>query len=190
MLNATRCRRAWWPRPANDRGRVRTHVGQVASPIWQDTAGLQGHLLGQPAACTADTRRTGALYAALVKESQAQDTTFWRDSLQSQVYLGDENFVQRMQTQLHAQLQHDKQIPKAQRWSPQSWLAQCQGDRDQALYLAYRQGGMTMTQLGRESGLLVSHVSRLIATGSVALAERLARIAQACDIELPAQATG
>ena len=45
------------------------------------------------------------------------------------------------------------------------WLTQCQGNIDQALYLAYQQGGLTMSQLGRESVLSVSHVSRLIAKG-------------------------
>jgi DNA-directed RNA polymerase specialized sigma subunit len=91
---------------------------------------------------------------------------FWRDGLQSQVYLGDENFVQRMQAQIQPHQQQDKQIPKVQRRHIQSWsawLAECQGDRDQALYLAYQQGGMTMTQLAKESGLSISHVSRLIA---------------------------
>ena len=56
--------------------------------------------------------------------------------------------------------------PKVQRQRKQNWptwLARCHGDRDQALYQAYQQGGMTMTQLSRESGLSISHVSRLIA---------------------------
>ena len=101
-----------------------------------------------------------------MEQSQAQDATFWCDALQGQVYLGYENFVQRMQAQMQAHQQHDKQIPKAQRRRRQSWeawLKECQGDRDQALYLAYQQGGMTMPQLARDSGLSVSHVSRLIA---------------------------
>lgn len=76
-----------------------------------------------------------------------------------------------MQAQMHAHQQHVKQIPKVQRQRPKNWLAwlaDCHGDRDQALYLAYQQGGMTMTQLGRESGLSASHVSRLISKAGVA----------------------
>jgi putative transposase len=144
----------------------RAHVGRVATPLWLDSAGLHGYLLGHPVASAADTRRACERYAALVEESQAQDSTFWRDALQSQMYLGDEAFVQRMQAQMQSHQQQDKQIPKQQRRRPQSWsawLAQCHGDRDQALYQAYQQGGMTMTELGRECGLSVTHVSRLIA---------------------------
>ncbi len=37
-----------------------------------------------------------------------------------------------------------------------------QGDRHQALYLAYQEGGVKVTQLGRETGLSASHGSRLI----------------------------
>ncbi|MCX6016397.1 MAG: transposase, partial [Chloroflexales bacterium] len=95
------------------------HVGQAATPPWLDTVGLHGYLLGHSVTSAADTRFACARYAGLVEQSQAQDTTFWRDGLQSQVYLGDENFVQRMQTQIHAHQQHDKQIPKAQRRPPQ-----------------------------------------------------------------------
>ena len=149
----------------------RAHVGQAATPPWLDTVGLHGYLLGHSVTSAADTRRACARYAELVAQSQAQDTTFWRDALKNQVYLGDENFVHRMQAQMQTHQQHDKQIPKTQRRSPQSWsawLAQCQGDRDQALYLAYQQGGMTMSQLGTEAGLSVSHVSRLIAKGEKA----------------------
>ncbi len=116
-----------------------------------------------PVASAADTRHACARYAALVENSQARDATFWRDALQNEVYLGDENFVQRMQAQIHALHQHDKQIPKVPRRRTQSgsvWLAQCRGDRDQALYPAYQQGDMTMTPLGCESGLSDSRVGR------------------------------
>ena len=143
-------------------------MGQAATPPWLDSAGLHGYLLGHSVVSVVDTRRAGRRYAELVEQGQAQDATFWRDALQSQVYLGDENFVQRMQAQIQPHQRQDKQIPKLQRQRPQNWsawLAQCDGDRDQALYLAYQQGGMTMTQLGRESGLSVTHVSRLIAKG-------------------------
>jgi putative transposase len=72
----------------------RAHVGKAATPDWLDSAGLHGHLLGHTVASAADTRRACAKYAALVKENQAQDSTFWRDALRDQVYLGDEKFVQ------------------------------------------------------------------------------------------------
>ena len=39
----------------------------------------------------------------------------------------------------------------------------CNADRAQALRLAYREHGITMTSMARELGLSVSRVSRLIA---------------------------
>ncbi len=87
---------------------------------------------------------------------------------QSQIYLVDENFVQRMQAQMNVHQQQDKQMPNLQRQRRQSWtawLAQCHVDRDQARYQAYQDGGITMTPLGRESRLSISHVSRLISKG-------------------------
>lgn len=144
----------------------RAHVGQVVTPPWLDSMGLHSYLLGHSVVTAADTRRACRRYAELVTQAQPQDATFWRDALQSQVYLGNENFVQRMQAQMQSRRQQDKQIPKVQRRYMQSWsawLARCHNDRNQALYQAYQQGGMTMTQLARESGLSISHVSRLIA---------------------------
>jgi hypothetical protein len=44
----------------------------------------------------------------------------------------------------------------------------CNGNRNQALVLAYREGGLTMTALAAILGLSVSHISRLIAAGEVA----------------------
>jgi hypothetical protein len=52
-------------------------------------------------------------------------------------------------------------------------LAQCDGERDRALLMAYRMCGMTMTVLAQHTGLSVTHVSRLIA-----MKERQARTAQ------------
>jgi putative transposase len=156
---------------------VATGLGPVTVPMWVtppwlDSAGLHGYLLGHSVVTAADTRRACGRYAALLEQNQANDAKFWRDALQSQVYLGDENLVQRMQAQMQPHLQQDKQIPNVQRQRTQNWpawLAMCNGDQGQALYQmpyqAYQQGGLTMTQLGRESGLSISHVGRLIAKG-------------------------
>ncbi len=57
-------------------------------------------------------------------------------------------------------------VPKAQRVPAQSWdghLRSSHGDRNAALFCAYRSGGFTMTRLAALAGLSVSHVSRLIA---------------------------
>jgi putative transposase len=58
------------------------------------------------------------------------------------------------------------EIPLVQRRAAPAGLAAFMArheGRDDALHAAYRQGGMTMTQLARDSGLSVSRVSRIIA---------------------------
>jgi len=58
-----------------------------------------------------------------------------------------------------------REIPKVQRGNPsslQQWLATC-GSREEALYRAYTESGLSMSALAAELGLSVSRVSRLIA---------------------------
>jgi len=40
---------------------------QVACPVWLDTEGLHGYLLGRPANGSADSKRAARLYAKLVE---------------------------------------------------------------------------------------------------------------------------
>ena len=137
----------------------------MPTPDWLDSAGLHGHLLGHTPAGAQDRLRAARRYAALVSEPHAHDASFWKDALRAQVFLGDEAFVERMQPLAGPQRMSDKQIPKAQRHRLRTWpdcLAQC-GDRSHALHMAYRECGVTMTALAKQTGLSVSHVSRLIA---------------------------
>ena len=57
------------------------------------------------------------------------------------------------------------EVPKLQRKRPGTLqdCLNCNADRAQALRLAYREHGITMTSMARELGLSVSRVSRLIA---------------------------
>ena len=69
--------------------------------------------------------------------------------------MGDEAFVERMQSLAGPQRMSDKQIPKAQRHSLRTWqdcLAQC-GDRSHELHMAYTVCGSTMTALAQQAGL-------------------------------------
>lgn len=66
------------------------------------------------------------------------------------------------------------EVPKAQRKAPlglQQGIKQWPGQPAQALRMAYREGGMTMTTLAKEMGLSVSRVSRLIAAAEAARVE-------------------
>jgi putative transposase len=144
----------------------RAHVGEAATPIWLDSDGLHSYLLGHPVVNARDRSRAARRYAALVSEVQADDMSFWNDALRSQVFLGDETFVERMQALAAPQRVTAREIPKAQRHRPCTWsdcLARCGGDRSEALHMAYRECSTTMTALALETGLSVSHISRLIA---------------------------
>jgi len=144
----------------------RAHLGLEATPQWLDSEGLHGHLLGRPIASARDRQRACWAYADLVQGGQPTDGEFWANGLRRQVYLGNDAFVERMQAKLGADRRQQRAIPKAQRLGPLTWehcLTHSGGQRDRALWLAYRQGGLTMTRLAVETGLSVSHVSRRIA---------------------------
>jgi len=141
----------------------RAHVGEADPPPWLDTDGLHGYLLQEPPTTAAQRRRAARQYAALV--AQGQGVALWEDGLRQQIYLGDDAFVGRMQALAEPPRWAARDTPRAQRSSPRPlahWLALC-ASRDEALYRAHTEGGLTMTALARELGLSISRVSRLIA---------------------------
>lgn len=142
----------------------RAHVGVTPSPAWLDTAGLHAYLLGREPRDAADRRRAASRYAALVEA--ARDVPLWDIGLRQQVYLGDEDFVARMLALVEPSRASTAEVPKVQRQSAQltlqQWLAECH-TREQALWHAYRDSGLSMTEIAAELGLSLSRVSRLIA---------------------------
>lgn len=153
----------------------RAHVGNAATPPWLDSDGLHGYLLGRPVDGARDRQQAAQRYAALVNEAGADEQTIWQTGLRQQVFLGDEAFVSRMQALAPAPKRSAVEIPKAQRSSPRN-LQDCMkhwpNQPAQALRMAYRESGMTMTALAKEMGLSVSRVSRMIAAAEVDRAER------------------
>ena len=92
-------------------------------------------------------------------------------ALRQQVYLGDQAFVERMQAHAAAARLAAPEVPRPQRAEPaapslQEWLARC-GSREEALYRAYREGGIAMTAMARELGLSVARVSQLVGMGEI-----------------------
>jgi putative transposase len=141
----------------------RAHLAKCPSPAWLDTEGLHGYLLGRPANGQADRRQAARLYARLV--ASVRDANLWDGALRQQIYLGDEAFVERMQTLANPDHSSDKAIPRDQRRKPRTlahWLKSCVS-REEALYRAHTQSAMSMSDIARELGLSVSRVSRLIA---------------------------
>jgi putative transposase len=141
----------------------RAHVGLESAPAWLDLDGLHGYLLGRAPKGAADHRTAAQRYAKFVADSPK--VSLWEGALRQQIYLGDEAFVDRMQAKAVARNSTDPDIPKVQRRKPHSlgqWLDTTKS-REEALLLAYREGGLTMSAMARELGLSVSRVSRLIA---------------------------
>jgi putative transposase len=102
--------------------------------------------------------------------ADGQGVDLWAQALNKQTYLGDDDFVERMQQQSMslasvAAAPSSKAIPKAQRSRPRTlveWLKECPS-REEALRCAYVLSGISMRDLAREQGLTVSRVSQLIA---------------------------
>ncbi|MGY4829952.1 REP-associated tyrosine transposase [Sphaerotilaceae bacterium SBD11-9] len=139
------------------------HVGEADSPEWLDTLGLHGYLLGHDARDARDHQEAARRYASLVASEPGLQ--IWHDGLRQQIYLGDEQFVERMQALMAAPREGDKQIPRKQRQAVkplQDWLA-LSASREEGLYRAHTEGAITMTRIASALGLSVSQVSRLIA---------------------------
>jgi hypothetical protein len=141
------------------------HTGLVEAPPWLDVQGLFGHVLDREARTAADRKRAAERYAKLLAAEPELD--IWLH-LRHQIFLGDEAFAQRMQARAHAHggaggRSGGGRVPRrgAQRpWA--QWLRES-ASREQALYRAHTEGGLSMTALAGELGLSVSRVSRLIA---------------------------
>jgi putative transposase len=138
---------------------ARAQVGQADAPPRLDAQGLHGHLLGRPARSAADRRRAAARFAELVAKGTGEAP--WAEHLRQQIYLGDAWFVERMQAQASptmALARQPREGPGSQRSAPMT-LQDCPREfepRGEALHLACRRCGITMTQMAAELGLSVS----------------------------------
>jgi len=144
-------------------------TGSSPGPHWLDASLVHGMLLGRTLATPADQEEAQRLYAELV--AAARSAPLWASALRQQVYLGDQAFVERMQAQAAAARTRmvTPEVPRPQRAEPLApslpeWMARC-SSREEALYRAYREGGITMTAMARELGLSVARVSQLVSMG-------------------------
>lgn len=88
-------------------------------------------------------------------------------NLKGQVFLGNEQFVQRMQAQLQAG-KDDVQIPLAQRRPPPPSLAEIERqapDRNAAIIAAYATGGYSYQQIADHFGVYFTTVGRIVRDG-------------------------
>lgn len=141
----------------------RAHTGQAPVAGWLGSEELWSYLLGVPADTDAQRAQAQQAYAQLVADGQG--VALWAEHLNRQIYLGDDEFVGRMQEAALPTAKRSAPVPKPQRSSTRSlagWLAQC-GSREEALHRAYTESGLTMTAMAAELGLTVARVSQLIA---------------------------
>ena len=164
---------AQWPWSSH-----RAHVGTAPAVPWLNTGGLHALLLGRPVVGEADQREAARRHAEAVGASDsttnagtaaAPTAGLWASTLRQQVFMGDDAFVQRMQQRMAAGHRQQADIPQAQRRQPAQPPCELRAGmarglpRDGAIRAAYRERGMTMTEIARELGLSVSRVSRVMA---------------------------
>lgn len=155
----------------------RMHLGIDQPPAWLDSTILLAQSLGRNLLTTQDLHAARRRYA----ESMAggRDAQLWTQALRQQIYLGDEQFVARMQSQQSPGATDDASdhplmmpshpragvVPREQTRPPltlQHWL-DAMPTREHALHQAHMVGGLSLTAMARELGLSVSRVSRLVA---------------------------
>ena len=146
----------------------RPHTGMAPSPAWLDTPAIHGYLLGRDAVTAADQRRAAARYAALVAAGKGM--ALWEGALAQQIYLGNQEFVERMQALIDPAHAKSKEIPQAHRRAPargiQHYLDSHPG-REQGMLAAGRGGQHSLTAVANHVGLSVSRVSRIVQRAKV-----------------------
>lgn len=136
------------------------HAGLTPAPDWLDVNGLHSYVLGRPAASAADHRRAAEKYVKLVAAEPMLD--LWTGRLREQIFLGDAAFAERMRAAGNggANGSGGRRSPRPRAFS--EFLREAGGSREQALYRAHTEGGLSMTALAGTLDLSVSRISRLI----------------------------
>ena len=142
------------------------HAGAASAPQWLDTASVHGYVLGRPAVTRRDTIKAADRYVALV--AAGKGVALWDQALSQQIYLGDQDFIDRMQAKLDPAKVSSKEIPRQQRRAKskplQHYLDQA-ADRDAGIMLALREGHYSLTAIADAVGLSLSRVSRIVKWG-------------------------
>lgn len=130
-------------------------VGVVPCPDWMDREWLLS--------CFARRQSTAIeAYKKFVVEGKNQPSP-WED-LKNQVFLGDDQFVDRMLSLVDAEKSLNE-IPKAQRRPKGKSLeeySQTTSSRNEAIVIAYRSGNYTLAEIGEYFGLHYSTVGGIV----------------------------
>ena len=133
----------------------RAMLGEVPVPAWLTTETVLSQF--SPQAATARRR-----YRQFVAEGMDADPVWSR--LRQQIYLGDSDFVARMQKQSHVQ-GDELSIPDAQRRGPAptiAAIAEAYPDRNQAIIKAYATGAYSYREIAEFFGIHLATVGRVV----------------------------
>ncbi len=130
-------------------------IGEVAAPAWLTTDDLLAEF---------GKRRAGARrrYQQFVAEGMGAEI-IWKD-LKGQIYLGDEDFVERMQGKLGERAE-DVNIPRAQQRGPAPKLSAIRRqykNRDDAIRAAYETRAYSYQQIAKDFGVHFTTVGRIV----------------------------
>ena len=146
----------------------RALTGARQTPPWLDAATVHGMLLGRTPASPAEQQQAAAPVCrpgghgarrAVVGRCLAAAGLSGRRGLR-RTHAGP-----RRRRALSAR-RSAAAAPLPQPQPLREWLASC-STREEALYRAYREGGLTMTAMARELGLSVARVSQLVQRGGI-----------------------
>ena len=133
-------------------------VGNITSPPWLATDSILSLF---------SHNRKDAIKEYCEFVFSGEGISIW-ENLRHQVFLGNDEFVEKYQS-LQDELNGDlKEIPLKQRRKPALTLLQYQqqsSSRDEAIFLSYQSGAYTLKDIGEHFKLHYSRVSRIIAKG-------------------------
>ncbi len=136
----------------------RATAGQTVAPEWLDVNELLGHF-------ATDSREARKHYVEFVRDGVGKND-LW-SCVQQQVYLGDEEFVKRVQE--NSDIPDTPDISRAQRRPPAppiDAIAESSASRDCAILKAYRTGAYSYADIGRYFGLHPGSVGRIVRRNS------------------------
>ena len=139
----------------------RATAGFVEPPRWLETDWVLS-------AFSARKKQAMETYRAFVAEGRNQPSPW--EELRNQIYLGDEQFVDKLQNRL-AKDKDLSEIPVAQRRRqapPIEHFDRRHADRNTAIIMAYQSGGHGLKAIGNYFGLHYSRISRIVAEGEKA----------------------
>lgn len=139
------------------------HVGLAPGLEWLDTPALHGYLLGRAAVTPADRRKAEARYVALV--AAGKGVKLWDEALAQQIFLGGEEFIQRMQAMMEPDREKAVAIPRNQRRSkpkPIEYFLGKHKNRDEGILAAAAGGQHSLTDIAKATDLSISRVSRIV----------------------------